>query len=173
MNKSFRWRESIKGLGVGVLGLGILGILLLLAVLFTRGVVWAAEKLMPWLAWASAVALLVCVLLLPLCIFRRTRPWAGIGYFAASYAFGAMLWAYACLFVVSTWGYAALIIGLLFYGIGVVPIAILAAVFHGEWSALWQVLLSIALTFGTRGLGAWLMSKSKRTEQATFTDVPV
>src|ERR1035438_6796518 len=96
--------------------------------------------MMPWLVTASVIAVLVCIFIfLPLCVFRRTRPWAGAGYVYASYVFGLMLWAYSCLFVVYAWGYGALAVGLIFAGVGVVPVALLAAIFHAEWSVLLEL----------------------------------
>jgi VIT1/CCC1 family predicted Fe2+/Mn2+ transporter len=42
---------------------------------------------------------------------------------------------------------------LLFAGVGVVPMAFVAALFHAEWAALLSVVLGIILTFATRFLG--------------------
>ena len=49
--------------------------------------------------------------------------------------------------------YVGLIIGLLLAGGGVVPVAFLAALFHGKWALLGFVVLGTVLTFGTRLLG--------------------
>jgi hypothetical protein len=119
-----------KAFGVGgyAVGLIVVGLGLFLIALLLRGMVWASDKLMPWLVTASGITLLICIfILVRLCMFRRSRPWAGVGYYYASYVFGTMLFAYSCLFVVFAWGYGALAIGLIFAGIGVVPVAVLAA----------------------------------------------
>jgi hypothetical protein len=140
-------------------------------VLLLRGMVWAADKLMPWLITGSGIGLLICIFIfLPLCIFRQTRPWAGVGYVYASYVFGLMLWAYSCLFVVYAWGYGALAIGLVFAGVGVVPVALLAAIFHAEWSVLLEVVVGVVLTFGTRFLGLWLTTPKHETAQEVLLD---
>ena len=152
-----RLKKAAFGLGSYAIGLIVVCLVLFLIALLLRGMVWAADKLMPWLVTASGYALLVCIFIfLPLCIFRRTRPWAGVGFVYASLLFGAMLFAYSCLFVVFAWGYGALAIGLIFAGVGVVPVALLAAIFHGEWTIFWEILFGVVLTFGPRILGGWL-----------------
>lgn len=159
--------SRLKKLGISALVPIVLVGALFLVVLLLRGMVWASDKALPWLVNASAIAIFVCVfVLLPLCIFRRTRPWAGVGFVYASMLFGVMLFAYACLFVVSVWGYGALAVGLIFAGVGVVPVAILAALLHAEWSVLFELVFSVVLTFGTRYLGLRLTEIHPTREQS-------
>ena len=134
------------------------------------GIVWASDKAMPWLFIASRVAFDICILIfLPLCIFRKTRPWAGLGFYYASYVFGIVLFAYSCLFAFSVWGFTGLIVGLVFAGIGVVPVALLAALFHAEWSVLLELVFGILFTFGFRALGIWLaIAKPKQMEAEVY-----
>jgi hypothetical protein len=99
--------------------------------------------------------------LLPLCLFKKTRPWAGIGFYFSSYLFGACLWAFSCIVVINIWGYGALAVGLLFAGVGVVPVALLATLIHAEWPWFLNLIISIILTFGARWLGAWLATASE------------
>jgi hypothetical protein len=164
-------KKAVFGVGGYAIGLIVICVVLLLIALMMRGMVWASDKMMPWLISASGIALLICIFIfLPLCIFRRTRPWAGVGYVYASLVFGIMLWAYSCLFVVYAWGYVALGIGLIFAGVGVVPMALLAALFRGEWSVLWEVVFGIVLTFGTRFLGLWLTEVKQECEEEALVD---
>lgn len=162
-----RFKRAASGVGGYAIGL-ILFLLFLLAVaLLPRGMVWASDKLMPWLITASSIALIVCIFIfLPMSAFRRSRPWAGVGYYYASFVFGIMLFAYSCLFAVFAWGYGALAIGLIFAGVGVIPVAVLAAIFHAEWSVLWELVSGIVLTFGTRAFGVWLIYKAERAAEA-------
>jgi hypothetical protein len=101
-----------------------------------------------------------------MCLLRKTRVLGGVGCVYASWVFGAELWAYSCLFVVYAWGYGALIVGLFFAGVGVVPVAILASLFHREWSVLLELIFSIVLTFGTRAFGIWMVTKADRAARA-------
>jgi hypothetical protein len=164
-------KKAAFGIGGCTIGLAVFALGLFFIALMVCGMVWAADKLMPWLVTASVIAVLICVFIfLPLCIFRKTRPWAGVGYYCASFVFGIMLFAYSCLFVVFAWGYGALAIGLMFAGVGVVPLALIAAIFHGEWSVLGELTLSLVLTFGTRFLGVWLTTVKQQPEVEVLED---
>jgi hypothetical protein len=72
------------------------------------------------------VALTLCVVVL-LPMSRRTRRWAGKRFLHILLLFGTMLFAFACVVAYQNWGYGGLIIGLIFAGIGVVPVAYVAA----------------------------------------------
>ena len=50
-------------------------------------------------------------------------------------------------------------IGLVIAGVGIGPIAMLAALLQGEWQALIVFVILIVLTFGLRALGFWLAKK--------------
>ena len=76
------------------------------------------------------------------------------------------LFAFSCVSVTQIWGFAGLVLGLLLAGGGVVPVALLAALFHSEWSVLFALVLGIALTFGTRFFGLWLMAAQAAKEDA-------
>ena len=152
--------SRFKKVGVYTLGLAVMLGSLLAAVWLVWGMVWVSEKALPWLLDGSLIALSICIfILLPLCMFRRTRPWAGVGLYIASFLFGAMLLAYSCLFVVYVWGYGGLAVGLVFAGVGVVPVALLAALLHAEWISLLEMLFGIFLTFGARLLGLRLAAR--------------
>ena len=144
----------LKKAGGFALALSVVVVIFLIIGMFIYGMVWASAKALPWLIVAGRTAFDICVLaLLPLCIFRRTRPWAGLGFFVSSYLFGTVLFAFSCIVVFEIWGFTGLFIGLALAGGGVVPVAFLATLFHGEWFLLWNVVFGIVLTFGTRFLG--------------------
>ena len=156
------WLKKIRDAAFGLI---ILIVVVFAVVLLLHGMVWVSDKVLPWLLTVSKYTIGICIfVLLPLCIFRKLRPWAGLGFFYASFVFGAMLWAYSCLFAFNVWGFAGLIIGLIFAGVGVIVIALLAAVLHAQWWVLLDLIVGIFLTFGTCFLGAWL-SDIKTEEQ--------
>jgi hypothetical protein len=97
--------------------------------------------------------------------FRRTRAFAGGGIYLASYVFGITLWVWSLLISYTLWGIGGVLIGLILAGIGIVPIAILASLFHGLWSICNQLFLVTAITFGTRFLGTFLLMKSENRDQ--------
>ncbi len=77
------------------------------------------------ISWLG-VAIVVFVLL-PLSLFKGTRPFAAVCIFFSSYLFGITTWFLGAAVTFATWGWLGLIIGLLLGGVGVVPIGILAA----------------------------------------------
>ena len=101
-------------------------------------------------------------ILLLLAAIPTTRFIAGGAFITASYFYGATLWIVAFFFTLETWGWLAVIIGVFMAGIRVVPIALLAGLFHGEWSIIGQLLLGILLTFGCRLFGFFLVAKADR-----------
>jgi len=137
-----------------------------LPVLYIHGMVWFSEKAFPWLFYGSAIAFAICLLvLLPFSIFRKLRPFTGLGFYFVSFLFGTLLFAFSCLVTVQLWGFMALVIGLIFAGVGVVPVAFLAALFHGEWALLGYVVLGTILTFGTRILGLRLAASTPEGDE--------
>lgn len=63
------------------------------------------------------------------------------------------------------WGPIAVIIGLFIFGIGVVPIAMLATLFNGMWIELGFLVLAIILTFGFRFFGIGLVEKAREMNE--------
>jgi hypothetical protein len=93
-----------------------------------------------------------------------------LGFYFSSFLFGLSLWAFSCIVVVAIWGYGALAVGLVLAGIGVIPVALLATLFHAEWAWFVNVIIGIVLTFGARGLGIWLISPTRTAEQRWIED---
>jgi hypothetical protein len=133
--------------------------------------VWFSAKALPWLNALGELALLICiVILLPVSLFRRTRIWAGNGFYVCSFLFGAMLFAYACLVSYEIWEYTGLIFGLMFAGVGVVPVAFVATIVHGHWAELGELVFDTVLTFGVRAFGLYLLSKGSPKSQQPLSE---
>jgi hypothetical protein len=147
------------------------GLLVLAVVLFAIagmlvGIKWLAIHLLPWLVPATEIAFAFCILiLLPMCIFRKTRPWAGIGFYFSSFVFGIGLWFFSALVCEEIWGMKALIFGLVLAGVGVLPVAFAATLFTASWSILLSLVFWTVLTFGSRFLGAFLATKKRDAEE--------
>lgn len=153
--------DKLKGAGAVVVGLGVVVAIGLLIALFIHGGAWLGEKIYPWLAFISGLALIIVIVaLLPLAIFRRTRDLSSMGLLFASYVFGITLWVWGLLVTYNLWGAIAVFIGLFLMGIGVVPIAMLAALFKGMWPTLGELVFLTMLTFGTRLAAVWLASRA-------------
>ncbi len=148
-----------------MLGLAIMAAFFLLFALLLRGMVWVSDKALPWLLLAGSRTFDICFfVLLPLCFFKKTRPWAGLGFCLASYVFGVTVWAFSCVVTFGHWGYVGLIIGLLLGGFGVFPVALLAVSLHAEWSVVGWLLLGLVLTFGTLFIGVTLIDEKPARE---------
>ena len=147
-------KSTVSSIAAYVLGLVLFLALASLPVLFIVGGVLVAEKILPWLMLLSFLALAFIILvLLPLTIARRTRSLAGLGFFISSYVFGLTGWFMGLLLTWTLWGGLAVIIGLFIFGIGVVPIAMLATLLNGMWLELTVLFVVVILTFGLRIAG--------------------
>ena len=74
------------------------------------------------------------------------------------------IWHYALGLGSSTYlsslGALAVYIGLFLFGVGVVPIAMLATLFKGMWSTLGELVFLTILTYGARLVGAFVLTKA-------------
>ena len=149
---------------------GAIGGLVLMLVIFAAGIamvtaiilggVWVSKHLLPWLTVISVVMFAIVIfVLLPLAIPRATRGFSSISIFIASYVFGATLWMFGLLLTYFTWGVGAVIFGFLFFGVGVVPIAMLATLFKGMWGPFFTLVLLAIATYGCR-IGALSLADS-------------
>ena len=162
-------KDWLKSIGSLVLGLCIIVGVMCILMMFVKGGVWLSERIYPWLVMLTAIALFVVILvLLPLAFFRRTRAVAGIGIYIASFVVGLSLWVWSLLISYQIWGVAGIVVGLLLGGVGVVPIAVLATLFHGMWSMVSELLLVTAVTFGLRFLGIWLIAKAEDRDDTSI-----
>jgi hypothetical protein len=93
-------------------------------------------------------------------IFKVTRPWAAAGIFLSSYVIGLTTWLLSSAVTLGVYGLFVLVIGWLFLGVGVVPVAIFAAFFGISNPALgWSIIVMCVVVFGFRMLGAALMDR--------------
>ena len=152
--------EKIKELATIAGGILFFVAVVSLPVVFFMGSVWASENLMPALFSIGWILLAVnVVVLLPLSLFKRLRGFTGGGIFLSSYVFGLLTWLLGFILTYAIWGVGAVIVGILFLGGGVVPIAMLATGFNGYWEQFFIVLVLAVLTFGAR-VGGMLIVES-------------
>ena len=118
-----------------------------------------ADSEKPSFAPRATWTLLSLLVLLPMTLFERTREAGASGLMMASVVFGASLWLWSLVFTYEIWGGIAVFIGLFLFGVGIVPVAMLAALVNGLWSILGQLFLGLVLTFGTRFLAAWIAAR--------------
>jgi len=152
--------DFLKSIGGIIIGIGVLLGSIFLLVFFIKGGVWLGAMVLPWLSimmWL--VFILNIIIFLPLGIFKKTRSVSAFGFVISSYVYGLTLWFWALLLTYLIWGTRAVFIGLFIAGIGVIPIAILATAFKGEWIITGEIILLLVLTYGSRMLGFYFAER--------------
>ena len=109
---------------------------------------------------AGISLLLLIPLLLVALISRRARRVCGNGTILASFILGASTWLTATVYLNDIWGKAAVIVGVLFFGIGSVPLGCLALLLHGKFGVLFMLIGQLVLVYVLRILGFWIESKA-------------
>lgn len=159
--------EKLKSIAESLLGIAIFIAFIGLIAFFIKGAVWFSVKVIPWVNTMSGIVFIITILvLLPMATIHKTQLISSVGMYIASYIFGLHLWIYSLLCVYALWGGVGVAIGLFLMGIGIVPIAGLAFIFNGLWSALGILLLSALIVYGTRFMAAYLEHKIERRREA-------
>jgi hypothetical protein len=131
---------------------------------------WVMEVALKWHRWtdpyATAAFLIGLFVLVPLGFFRRGRGWAGTGLHIGSYVLGLNVWLLGLGITFGSYGWIGLLIGFLFFAVGVVPMAIFAAFFKISEPRLgWELLLAILVVFSFRIYGIWLLTKEASEQE--------
>ena len=137
--------------------------------MFLRGGVWLGDKALPYFDWASRITLgVVLIILLPMAAFHQTRRQAAKGLMYASSVFGITLWVWGLVLTYNLWGGGMVLLGIFLFGVGVVPMGMLATLFASMWSTFGQLLLLAVLTYGTRRFSKALLLKIQREEEKVY-----
>ena len=166
-------KTILQTMGGFLLGITILIASVFVLVFLINGGIRVAVWILPIINTVGMIAIgFNVIILLPIAAFKKTRGYAGIGFYISSYIFGIDVWLYSFLIAYSTWGAVGIIIGLALAGVGVVPIAALAALINSGWSVLFEIVIGVVLVFGTRYLGVHLMSKHDEMVSEQFNLQP-
>jgi hypothetical protein len=161
--------EKLKTIGGILLYIVIFAAMIALAVLFFLGAGWCSAHLLPFFVFGCEIAAAILFLiLLPLSLIKKARGFTAVTILLISYLFGITVWMEGLLITLSTWGVVPAIVGLCFMGIGVVPIGMLSALFHGIWMGLLDMVILLALTFGCRLFSHWIAEKHERHQLETY-----
>lgn len=153
--------DFLKSIGGFIIGIAVFFGIIFLTIFFIKGGVWLGAKVLPWLSIIMWLVFVLDVLIiLPLGIFKKTKGASAIGLVISSYVYGLTLWFWALLLTYLIWGTVAVFVGLFIAGVGVVPIAILATAIKSEWAITGQIILLLALTFGSRMLGFYFAQRA-------------
>lgn len=95
----------------------------------------------------------------------RARRFCGNGVVLVSYFLGASTWLTATVYLSELWGATAVVIGVLMFGIGSVPLGLIALLLHGQFRIAFMLLGQLVLVYALRALGIWIESKITNHKQ--------
>ena len=134
---------------------------------FLSGTIWATGKIFPYVSALNGLVLVFTIfVLLPNAFFSSTPRFAGGGLMIASAVFAFTTWLWCMLLAWSTLVLGGMILGLIFAGVGVVPLAILGTLINGAWGTLGELALWALLSIGSWAWGARLLEKAQRRRLA-------
>lgn len=167
--------SSLKNTASIILGLAVLVGIFAIGTAFLLGSAAFSVWVFKWTFPAFAITLLVSVVVLaPLALIPPARAFSTIGFIIASFAFGVILWVWAMAYTLSVWGLLGVIIGFVLGGIGVVPVAMFAALVHGDWGNLGLFIATAVVTVALRALAQWLADKvEERSARLNRSDITV
>jgi hypothetical protein len=84
------------------------------------------------------------------------------GIFGASFIFGLCTWILGFLATYEYLGSTGVFVGLVSGIVGIVPVGILAALFHADWTSAIFLTIGLVLTCGARSFAMWLAIKIGR-----------
>jgi hypothetical protein len=163
-----KFKEAMLGLGgclvpmfLAILAIGSIA----LVVTLLNQMPWISTNLYPGTLKVARIALFFIV---PTCsvlaFFRKGRAIGGLGLVLSSYMIGFSLWVWSLMMAYALAGVVWIIVGLLFLGIGVIPIAIVAAALNDQWSVAGQMIIGIFIVFTLRIIGNLLLNSESKGE---------
>jgi WD40 repeat protein len=155
--------KNLRAMATGFLALIVLMTLIGVVIsTLLAGTLWVASILAPF---ALLLACIGTLLLLPLiavsAVSPRSRRFCGQGIVLVSYSWGIALWMWATLVLYQLWGVFGLVAGLVLVGVGSVPTACVALLFHGQIKVVLLTISAVVIVFAVRALGHWVTAKRK------------
>ncbi len=134
-------------------GLCLFATIGILAIFFTGALLnlflWISKHGSKWLLIASTLyALFSLFVLLPLAAFRGTRGFACGGMHIGKGLFGLTFWLLCVALTFAKWGKVTTLVGLLFFGVGIMPMGIVAGFLMEPWYGGFVTFVLLALYFG-------------------------
>ena len=164
--------DTLKAVGGIIFGVVLfLVIPIFLLIMFFAGALWAtAHLLLPLITIAWIVLALDILIFLPLSMVRSLRSWMGTFIFLSSFLFGIVLWLSSFITTLGAWVIGGVIVGLLFAGVGVVPMAGFILLIHGQWADLGTFIGMVVATLGARLGGFALVESGSSASNQSFND---
>jgi hypothetical protein len=96
------------------------------------------------------------IVFVPLLFFKKSRPLAGTLYICTACVTHLNWWLFSFVVTYKTLGGFWLVIGLLFAGMGVLPLAFVGEMIRGMWWAVPWLVATVAMALGPYCFGTWL-----------------
>jgi uncharacterized protein YacL len=93
---------------------------------------------------------------------RPARRVCGFVLYIASAAVAIDVWLWSALIVKVLWGTAAMVIGILLGIIGVIPMAMIASSFHGDWVPFGYLILNIVILYFMQFVAGLMMESHRK-----------
>jgi len=139
-------KEKLWMAGGAILFLGIAVGAMFFTGFLLNALLWVSNHGAKWLLLVSTLYVLFGLfVLLPLAAFRGTRHFAAGGMFVAKGLFAVTLWTLCIALTFAKWGKVATLVGLFFFGVGILPIGIVAGFLADPWYGGFVPLILIAL----------------------------
>lgn len=158
-------KEKLGGVLAGVGGVVLFAGTLVVSVFLLHGIVRFFELFGDKLATICGWLFLLTLVLLLLSPIRVLRSPMAIIIYTITYVWGAFVWLFSAYVCYALWGIAALVIGIVMGGVGVLPVALAAYVFHGYFADAGWLLLALVFVLAFRSVSIWLMIKSDNPEE--------
>jgi hypothetical protein len=151
---------ALKDAGMYAAGVAAMIVVAVIIVAIISGIAFVANVISPLVVRAAWIAFAVClIVLLPLSFFKAGRKFSFYGFYYSSFVFGTCAWVLGFLETDRLWGTFGLLVGLFLGVIGVIPVAIVASIFHGLWNDVLALVALVVLCQGTRYLATYLAIK--------------
>ncbi|HEY3697079.1 hypothetical protein [Phenylobacterium sp.] len=159
--------QWLKSAGSFLLGAAFLALMLFVGVVMFRGFSWLFIHAYPWIVKIETILFAACVFVLPLSIFNKTRMISASVLLLSANVFWLGLWMLGLLIVYHLWGLVGAVLGLALGGVGVVPLAAIAALTKGEWTLLGSLGSSFVVALMANVIGGLLATwHDRQTRQA-------
>jgi hypothetical protein len=113
----------------------------------------ATRVLLDWAALGGMTLIFVVPVLAVFTLSARWRRRAGAGLVCAAYVVGFGLWCFALFIGWDYAGAAAALTGVVCGGVGVIPVAAVGALAHGDWDLGMGIVVTAILTVAVRRYG--------------------
>jgi hypothetical protein len=166
-------KEKLKNFSFAVIGIVVFVAIFLGGVFLLKGGTWLFENFYPLIKTINSIVFSLILLLILLSFVPKLRLITGTGIYAGSWILGVLFWLFCLYLTNALWGLGAVILGVMFFGVGVFVTAALALLFHGAFVPLAMLLLALSVIYALRILGVWFVeSREEGSEIGSNRIIP-